>query len=257
VLREQVAKAIAPERREAILRNVGFVEAMVLTTCLGPADPKSDPLSIRAQNSFRLPCDGDAFKGDSHWWTSRQWHTLEPLPNFARQLIRKIYTYNGINAVICYLGAELGHTDLAAAARDPRIVPLAKQAGDEAGAGLIGEYGFDAAEQERWCAAALAKFADASIPDPIARNAADPARKLARDDRLVGPALLALKHGREPEALACGIVAAANFRDEGKPSLLTQHGSLERMLSEVCKLSPNEPLYQLVLRVATDGGWPR
>ena len=247
VLRDAVANSIKPARRDAVLKNVGFVEAMVLTTCLGPADPKTDPLAVRAQNSFRLPCDAEAFVG-----SVPAINGLEPLLNFGRQLIRKIYTYNGINAVICYRGAELGYAGLAKAARDPRIAALAFEAGNEASAGLIGEYGFDAAEQERWRDAALAKFADASIPDPISRNAADPVRKLARDDRLVGPALLAIKHGREPRALARGIVAAANFSDEGKPPLLKQFGSLERVLAEVCKLTPSEPLFELVLRVARE-----
>ena len=246
-LRDAVSPALPSDVRATILSRTGFIEGMVLTTCLGPADAKHDRLEVRAQNAFRLPCDRDAFVGDVPPIKG-----LEPLAEFSNQLARKIFTYNGINAVISYLGAEFGHTDLAPAARDPRIAPLALQAGDEAGAGLIAEYGFDAAEQERWRDAAIGKFQDESIPDPISRNAADPARKLARDDRLIGPALLALKAGREPVALARGIVSAMRFRDEGKSTLLERHGSLESVLTNVCKLTHDEPLFKLVVRVAAD-----
>jgi mannitol-1-phosphate 5-dehydrogenase len=248
-LRDVVARELPPDIREAILARTGFSEGMVLTTCLGPADPQRDPLEIRAQNAFRLPCDRDAFVGPVPPVLG-----LEPLTSFSNQLARKIFTYNGINAVISYLGAEFGFTELGPAARDPRIAPLAIQAGDEAGAGLIAAYGFDPAEQDRWRDAAIAKFQDLSIPDPISRNAADPARKLARDDRLVGPALLALKAGREPLALARGIVSAAHFCDAGKPSLLVLHGSLQRLLTAVCALDRDEPLFKLVMRVAAATG---
>ncbi len=246
-LRDVIAAEIPVDSRAAILSRTGFSEGMVLTTCLGPADAKYDRLEVRAQNAFRLPCDRDAFVGDIPPIAG-----LEPLTKFSNQLARKIFTYNGINAVISYLGAEFGHADLACAARDARIAPLAIQAGDEAGAGLIAAYGFDSAEQDRWRDAAMGKFQDESIPDPISRNAADPARKLARDDRLVGPALLALKAGREPLALARGIVSAAHFRDEGKSSLLERHGSLTNVLNNVCKLTPDEALFKLVERVAAE-----
>lgn len=70
----------------------------------------------------------------------------------------------------------------------------------------IEEFGFDKNEQEEWMNAAFAKFRDKNIPDPIERNAADPVRKLARSDRLIGPALLAVKHGIDPTGLIEAII---------------------------------------------------
>lgn len=246
ILRDAVMSTLPVDSRKPIADRTGFIEAMVLTTSLGPSNASQDPLEVRTQNAFRLPCDRAAFVGDPP-----SVHGLEPIGNFEYQLVRKIYTYNGINAVISYIGAELGHTDLSSAARDNRIATLAIQAGDEAGAGLISEYRFDRSEQDGWRDAAIAKFQDSSIPDPIARNAADPARKLSRDDRLVGPALLALKANCEPLALARGIVAAAKFRDTGKPALIEQYGSLPEVLSAVCGLTPGEALYKIAIRVAS------
>lgn len=246
VLREAVLAAAAPASRGVIAANVGFAEAMVLTTSLGPADAARDPLEVRTQDSWRLPLDGDALRGDG----VRAIAGLEPLPGFGRQLQRKIFTYNGINGVVSYLGAERGHSLLADAACDPSIAPLARQAGEEASAALCAEFGFDRDEQARWAADAMAKFMDPLIPDPIGRNAGDPARKLGRDDRLVGPALLALAHGIQPLALARGIAAAARYRDAGAPTLLERHGSLAAVLRATAGLDASHPLVALVERTA-------
>jgi mannitol-1-phosphate 5-dehydrogenase len=220
---------------------VRFGEAMVLTTCLAPAagDP---PLLVRTQDLLRLPCDREVFAGDPPALPG-----LEPLPRFATQLRRKVWTYNAINAVISYLGALRGHALLAEASADPAIAPLARQAAEECDRALCAEFGFDPVEQATWSVGALAKFADPLIPDPIARNAGDPERKLRRDDRLVGPALLTLAHGLRPRALATGIRAAARYQDPGKPSPLTRCGSLAAVLEQVCGLPAGHPLHQLVL----------
>jgi mannitol-1-phosphate 5-dehydrogenase len=243
VLRDAVAKALPESSCDAVLRGVGFVEAMVLTTSLGPEDVARDPLEVRTQDSFRLPCDADAFVG-----APPPIGGLDPLRRFAHQLVRKIYTYNGINAVISYLGAERGHRDLAEASLDPVIVPVARAAGEEAGAALVAEYGFDRVEQAQWAASALAKFQDRAIPDPISRNGGDPARKLSRDDRLVGPALLALKHGVTPRGLARGIAAAVRYRDGDAAPLIERHGSLAAVLAATAGLSADHPLVTLAER---------
>jgi len=241
VLRQAVAAQLPGGLATLAAARVGFVEAMVLTTSLAPA-AGADALSVRTQNLFRLPCDGDALVAGSPGISG-----LEPLPRFEHQLMRKIFTYNGINAVISYLGAERGHSQLAAAATDPAILPWAVQAGQEAGAALVAEFGFDAQEQATWADSALAKFSDLDIPDPIDRNAADPARKLAADDRLVGPALLVLKHQGTPSALVRGIVAAAAYRDGAAVSLLERYGSLAAVLKATAGLEATHPLVVLVV----------
>ena len=241
VLRAAVMAALPEATRDAVLARIGFVEAMVLTTSLAP-EPGHDPLLVRTQDAFRLPCDGEAFIAGDPGLPG-----LQSMPRFGHQLVRKLATYNGINAVISYLGAERGHAYLADAARDPAIAPLALQAGDEASAALIAEFGFDPVEQRRWRDDALAKFADAANPDPITRNAADPARKLAADDRLVLPAVLALRHGAEPRALARGVASALRYREEGI-TLLEKHGSVAAALAATARLAADHPLIALVER---------
>src|SRR5690606_25672877 len=88
---------------------------------------------------------------------------------------------------------------------------------DETGEPLIREYGFDAAEQRDLQQMALAKYRDKRITDPIERNCRDAKRKLAPTDRLVGPALLAVKHGVTPTNLCLAIAAAFFYEGSDDP----------------------------------------
>jgi mannitol-1-phosphate 5-dehydrogenase len=242
VLKEQVLKNITKEDGAWLSEHVGFSEAMVLRTCLEAALGQA-PLTVRAQAFFSLPCDGEAIKGELPVYG------LKPLKNFANQLLRKIYTYNGINAVIAYLGARKGYVQLYDAGNDEEILAIARKAALEISQALIAEFGFDQEEQEEWTEAAFAKFSDRNIPDPINRNAADPVRKLGWDDRLIGPALLALKHNIFPDGLLHGIMACFDYTDpvtNSNVALLICEKGAEVVLKEVCGLSKKEGLFKLI-----------
>jgi len=222
---------------------VGFSGSMILRTCLN-ASENQHPLTIRAQDFFELPCDGEAFKGGIP-----ELFGIKPLNNFENQLRRKIYTYNCINAVITFLGAEKGYTQLSEAANDPEIIDVARRAARETSEAQISEFEFDANEQAEWVEAAFAKFSDTNLPDPIGRNGADPVRKLSREDRLIGPALLALKHGIQPDGLLSGIIAGLKFYDRTnniRLSDLIAKDGINAILEKVCQLNPNETLFKLI-----------
>ena len=230
-----------PELRKQVDDAVGFAEAIVLKTCLAPA-AQDDPLTVRAQDFFELPCNAASLRAPLPAIAG-----IRPGEAFQHQLVRKLYTYNCINAVLTYLGARLGNTLLSEAAADPETYRWAKRAGEEASDALVAEFSFDRAEQDTWQVAALAKFADPRLPDPLSRNGADPRRKLGRDDRLIGPARLALRHGGTPRAMAEGIFAGFAFHDGEEPSLLEIHGDIDCLLREICGLARDEPLYEYLL----------
>ena len=242
VLKNAVKENLVPDKEEWLLNYIGFSESIIFRTCLNATADQS-PLTIRSQNFFELPCDGNAIKGDIHVYG------LKPLKNFNNQLKRKIYTYNCINAIITYLGAKKGYEQLYEAGNDPEILSIARKAGEEASGALVAEFGFDRQEQQAWTDAAFAKFADKNIPDPIERNAADPVRKLSREDRLIGPALLALRHGIYPEGLIEGIIACFDYRDETdhvSVAEMIQQKGLDVVLREVCGLTEKEELFRLI-----------
>ncbi|HVG16291.1 MAG TPA: NAD-binding protein [Chitinophagaceae bacterium] len=243
----EVLKHMSSKEREWLSEGVGFSESIIFKTCLDAA-PGQSPLTIRAQNFFELPCDGDAIKAPLHVFG------LKPLSNFGNQLKRKIYTYNCINAVITYHGAQKGYEQLYDAGNDPEILRIAQKAAAETSGALIAEYHFDEKEQEDWVNAAFKKFSDRNIPDPIERNGADPARKLSRDDRLIGPALLALKHGIYPGGLLEGIVAAFHYLEKEKEVDGTiEAEGIDVLLQKVCGLSEEEELFTLIKEKYTSG----
>ncbi len=241
-LKDRVLKNLGPEKEVWLSEYIGFSESIVFRTCL-EATPNQSPLTIRAQNFFELPCDGDAIKEELHVYG------LKPLKNFSNQLRRKIYTYNCINAVITYLGAKKGYTQLHEAGNDAEILQTARKAANETAQALVAEFGFDSREQEEWTNAAFAKFRDRNIPDPIERNGADPVRKLSREDRLIGPALLALKHQIYPEGLLEGIMTCFDYRDPNKnfkvADIIREKGP-DFVLQDICGLSEEEELFILI-----------
>lgn len=242
LLKDGVGKNLGSEKEIWISEYIGFSESIIFRTCL-EATAEQPSLTIRAQNFFELPCDGDAVK------ETLQVHGLKPLKNFSHQLRRKIYTYNCINAVITYLGAKKGYTQLYDAGNDEAILQTARKAANETSLAQITEFHFDPKEQEEWTNAAFAKFSDKNIPDPIERNGADPVRKLSRDDRLIGPALLAMKHGIYPEGLLEGIMACFDYFDSNKNfkvSDLIKEKGINSVLQEVCGLSKYEALFTLI-----------
>lgn len=241
-LKEKVLKNMGQENESWLLEQVGFSEAIIFRTCLEARADQSS-LTVRAQNFFELPCDGDAIKGDLSVYG------LRPLKNFKNQLRRKIYTYNCINAIISYLGARKGYTQLYEAGNDEGILAIARKAAAESSRALIAEFNFDPTEQEEWIGAAFAKFSDRNIPDLIERNGADPLRKLRREDRLIGPALLALKHNIHPEGLLEGIIACFEYTDPATNCNMAQfirEKGPDVVLEEFCGLSEEESLFNLL-----------
>ena len=200
--------------------KVGVAQAQVLRSCIEPTAQQVAEfghLTVQVQDHWTLPLDADAL-------TQPELVSCVPgfeaKPNFAVELTRKLYTYNAINAAVCYLGAERGYVWLSDAANDSEITDLATQVGVESSAALVAEFGFDEDEQRDWSGMALAKYQDVTIRDPIERNARDPIRKLGLHDRILGPLHLCIKHGLPHDSLIQTMKSALNYREPGDPAAI-------------------------------------
>jgi mannitol-1-phosphate 5-dehydrogenase len=211
--------------------HLGISQAQVLRSCIEPTADQH-PTTVQVQDHWTLPLDGDALL------TEFTVEGFEPKANFERELTRKLFTYNCVNAMVCYIGHLKGYEWLADAANDPDIAALALRAGLESSEALVAAYGFDRADQIDWCHRALAKYQDASIRDPIERNARDPVRKLGPKERLVGPHNLCLEHDLPATALRIGIAAALRY--PGAPSDIQSDIALENAMLD--SLLAEEPL---------------
>jgi mannitol-1-phosphate 5-dehydrogenase len=203
-VREALLEGANEKERGLIDGNLGIAQAQVLRSCIEPTN-QQHPLTIQVQDHWTLPLDGDALR------TKIQIDGFELKPNFERELTRKLFTYNCVNAMVCYIGHLAGYKWLADAANNPMIAELALKAGRESSAALVAAYGFDAEEQQMWCNQALAKYQDETIRDPIERNARDPIRKLGRFERLSGPIHLCIEQNLPHQTLLIGVAAALRY----------------------------------------------
>ncbi len=248
-LRGMIEDRLPEADRKWFRAHVGVAEALVLRSCIEPTAEmrQNDPLSLKVQNAWQMPLDADALRG-----TLPQIPGLDLQKNFQGRLTQKLFTYNAINAVVCYLGHLRGFTELSDAANDPEISRLAAQAGREASEALIRRYGFNPEDQRTFADAALAKYQKTEIVDPIERNARDPIRKLGLHDRLVGPATLALENGVCPVALAQSIAAALRYRCASDSAALRlqeliKTEGVKAALQQICGLEPDSELARMVL----------
>lgn len=236
-----------PEFENFVRSRLGLIETQVLRTGM-PANEEviiKEPLALRMQDWWTLPLDKDAFIG--------------PVPevegfilktNFSNELVRKLYTFNGTNGPIAYIGWANGYAILHESALAYR--EFFREIQEESAFGLIHEFGFDEKEQREFMALAMKKYTDPAINDQIERNANDTRRKLGKDERLVGPALLCVKHGRMPYAYAKAIAAAYFYNgshDEGTREVqetINQHG-IEKALKKYSCIDDSSLLYDLIL----------
>ncbi|MBD0288839.1 MAG: hypothetical protein ICV79_25950, partial [Flavisolibacter sp.] len=192
-----------PELEEFVRLKLGLVETQVLRTGM-PAKEEimiKEPLALRMQDWWTLPLDRDAFIGPIP-----EVKGFVPKANFSSELLRKLYTFNGTNGPIAYVGWANGYKILHESAL--AYPDYFREIQEESAYGLIHEFGLDEKEQREFMALAMKKYTDPALNDQIERNANDSKRKLGTEERLVGPALLCLKHGKVPYAYAKAIAAA-------------------------------------------------
>jgi mannitol-1-phosphate 5-dehydrogenase len=244
VFREMVAGHMLAQDAEWFDARVGFVDTVIGRMVPPPtAEMRAeDPRLIAVEPYKELPVDRRGFVG-----TIPQISGMEVCDNFGAYTARKLYIHNCGHAVLAYLGFQRGHTFGYEALEDPRIRPWFERALAESRAGIVAEYGVEAAWLEKHTIDLVRRFANRALGDTIFRLGRDPLRKLAASDRLVGAARLAEKAGIVPEALSLGIAAAYAFQDPADPLALELQQriaarGLGAAMLEVSGIQPYEPL---------------
>jgi mannitol-1-phosphate 5-dehydrogenase len=181
------------------LERLGILETIVIRVIPDPPPELAagNPLDLLASDFPELYVDRDAAVG-----RLPEVPGLVPQDRFAERERRKLYTYNLTHALLGFWGVAEGYDTVAESFRDPWIRAQADRALEEAAIGLCGELGFSPQEMEEWNAGVRRLMANPHVGDRVERLVRDPLRKLSREERLTGAALLALKHGAEPRALA-------------------------------------------------------
>jgi mannitol-1-phosphate 5-dehydrogenase len=240
--RDLLFAALSPGIREPTAARVGIVDTLVIRTATEPPPDAlaRDPMLVWTNGFPEFPVDRCAFRGELP-----QGPGIRLVENMAAEEMRKLHTYNMLHAMLAYLGARRGYKLTVECMADPEIRRAAEGALAESSRGLQAEWGFTPAEMDAWIGLGLTFTDNPLLGDQVARHGADPRRKLRRDDRLVGPALLARKHGIPPVYLAQGIAGALLFDppvDAGASyvRLRIAELGLEAAVRDVCGLTPVE-----------------
>ncbi len=135
--------------------------------------------------------------------------------NFSHVETGKVYTYNMAHAAAAFFGAAGGYGTVAEALADPGIGAAVEGALEESCAALVLAYPDLHDFLDGLPRRVLLKFKNPLLSDSVARVGADPARKLSREDRVIGPAMLARSLGIYPLFLYKAAGYGYRFRPEG------------------------------------------
>lgn len=246
--RKAIESNLSETGKEYFEKKVGLIETLIMRISIEPTEEMKakDPLVVLTNGYPELPVDKTAFKGEP---PSVNGITLSE--NITAEEIRKIYTYNMLHATYAYLGRAKGYQYLSESTHDDEIQYSALQALNEVSQALQAEYRFNEEEMKRWNSSVLQNIDNPILKDTLDRLGADPVRKLKREDRLTGPALLCRKHGLMPYYLAKSLAYGFLFHNpEDVPSSKIQQylagSNIKEGIKKYCQLDREVELIQLI-----------
>jgi len=247
-MREEVRKHLNPAYHTALDEKVGFVEASIgrMVPVMTAEVTAEDPLLVCVEPYCTLPVDASGFKG-----AIPELAHMDPRPNFAAYVERKLFVHNAGHATTAYLGYLRNHEYTWQAIADPEVRQAADAAMAETCGGLVAKHGLVLADLNDHWEDLKERFANKALGDQVARVAKDPLRKLGPNDRLIGSARMCLAQGIEPKHVAFAAAAAILYDHPDDPAAqslqaLRRDRGLAGVLEEVCGIPPESPLAALI-----------
>ncbi|KAF3314336.1 hypothetical protein TWF173_004939 [Orbilia oligospora] len=255
ILRKEVGKHFkkdaSPAEIEFFDKRIGFANCSV-DRIVPPFDPtkavngngekrresKGHELDVGVEDFYEWVVDQDALKTDHNI------HGMKLARDLLAYVERKLFTLNTAHATIAYLGWLKGYETVNEAIEDKQIYDIAKGAVAESGRALLKKHTiFSKDEHERYINTILdRRLKNPSVQDDIKRVCRAPKRKLGRNDRLVGPAMMDYEYGvGKPTNLAKSIAAAIWYSDKDDEDAvairdMVGEGGVEKVLREVSGL---------------------
>ncbi|KAK6339998.1 hypothetical protein TWF730_001774 [Orbilia blumenaviensis] len=227
ILRKEVGKHFRIDASLAELeffdKQVGFANCSVdrIVPPFGPTKnlngntgkdrPGGHELDVGVEEFYEWVVDQDALKADHNI------HGMKLAKNLLAYVERKLFTLNTAHATISYLGWLKGYETVNEAIEDKQIYAIAKGALEESGRALLKKHTmFSKDEHQRYINNIMhRRLKNPNVQDEITRVCRAPKRKLGRNDRLIGPAMMDYEFGvGRPSNLAKSIAAAIWYSDE-------------------------------------------
>lgn len=243
VLEGMLKEQLTEQEQVLFDQTVGLVEASIGRMVPVQTEEMKDgnPLRVCVEKYGFLPVDKDAFKGEIP-----QIADLVPYSPFDYFLKRKLYIHNMGHASCAYLGDLLGLSYIYESIDRADVYILVKNAMIESAQALAGQYQTPVAPLLDHINDLLSRFTNVALGDTCQRVGGDPARKLSKDDRLIGAAKLALQQGIKPCHIAVG-AAAGVHRYLSENGMAQNMENARQVLREISGLDAGEPLAGIVL----------
>lgn len=248
-LQEAIESQLTDEEKKIFRDHVDVTQAVIRAsgTSAPAGEESANPLDTWVQDYWVLPVDGKRIQNHQ----KPDWQYFEFKDDFGEMLAQKIYTNNTSVALIAYLGYLKGINYVADAANDPEIESILKAGYEEINQALIYSLGVSKESQLEFSRVAEAKYKNYAIVDEVVRIGRDPIRKLAVDDRLIGPAKMALDAGVTPKAISLATAAAIYFdysKDPASVELkkIRETQGVDTVLEEICGISKDSDLANLI-----------
>ena len=242
-LRSLIEEKTDAAAKEYLKNKIGIAEATIGR--MVPAAPErikaADPLAVCVEPYCELPVDSSAFVGEIP-----EVYGIKPFAPFDFFIRRKLFMHNMSHAVLAYLAKKKGYTYIWEAAADYELRYIALGALIEASEALAAEYKVPLTELIAFSYELLSRFDNKLLGDTVDRVGRDTVRKLAKNGRLTGTALLCLKHGVRPEFIKKGLCAAFEFSADGDAASeevfsYTEENGLKKAVQKYCGLSEAIP----------------
>jgi len=219
------------------------------------ADLRRDPLQLIAEPYNTLIVDRCGFRAPIP--RCRDLLAVDPIDAYVD---RKLYLHNLGHAATAYLAHRVDPSlsYVWEAVADARIGPLVRDAMAESAEALLATYPnvFTASDLRSHIEELFERFANRALGDTLQRVGCDLARKLHRDERVVGPMLLAARHGRQIDRLVDVFYAALSFRICDAAACCWQEDidllehyeryGVEWILTNITQLQIDDPLHECV-----------
>ncbi len=183
------------------LKRLVLEEGGQISNFISFPDAVVDRISLLGEDSVRVESFFEWVVDKKGWQGELDVKCIKYVDNLEAYLKRKLYLLNGSHVTIGTMGQLYGIKYVHEAMQDPRILKQVLGQMQEVNAVLMDNFGFKEGEQADYIQAILSRFRNEKIRDETRRLARDPIRKLGREERLLGPALLS----KNPDHLAKAI----------------------------------------------------
>lgn len=243
-LKEQVYTHLSAEARAYADEHVGFANCSV--DRIVPPYEGENILDVGVESFYEWIVEEPSLKGETPHIPG-----MKLTDNLLAYVQRKLFTLNTGHAITAYLGFLAGTDTIEESINNEAIREVVRQAMEESGEALIKKHGFDKDEHYNYIDKIENRFKNPYIRDEVIRVGREPLRKLGANDRLVGPANMAIEYGLPHEGLLTGIAAALHYDNPQDPqslelqSLIKSTG-IEAAITEVTGIASGSEDHQVI-----------